>query len=120
MRRAEVYLVEMVQAAQRIASYIEGMSRTDFLADHKTRAAVVREIEIIGEAARQIPEGLRASHPEVRWAELARLRNLYIHAYHAVDYTLVWRTATATIPRVAAAVGSIALPDNTVSDSADQ
>jgi uncharacterized protein with HEPN domain len=116
MRRAETYLLDMVEAADRIEEYLAGMTMETFLADRKTMAAVVREVEIVGEAARQVPEDLRASNDGVGWAELARLRNLrnqYIYAYHGLDYRLVWRTATMTIPRSANLVKAMLAPSDT-------
>jgi uncharacterized protein with HEPN domain len=94
----------MVEAAERMDEYIAGMTLASFLSDSKTKAAVVREVEIIGEATRQVPEDIRTRNPDVPWTELARLRNLYIHAYHGLDYRLAWRTATMTIPRAINAV----------------
>ena len=84
--------------------YAKGMERADFLSNPMAKAAVVLEIEIMGEAAGRVPDEVRSAHGQVPWSELARLRNFYIHVYHGVDYTLVWRTATVTVPRVASAV----------------
>ena len=104
MRKPEAYLLDMVEAADRIGRYVADMDRVTFLASDMAKAAVVREVEIMGEAAGRIPERVRTAHPEVPWAEIARLRNFYIHIYHGLDYHLVWTTATATVPRIASAV----------------
>jgi len=104
MRPPETLLIDIVSAARRLASYVDGMTREQFLADDKTKAAVVREMEIIGEAANRLPTAYRAGHPEVPWRDLSRLRNLYIHAYDRINYDLVWVTATRTIPIVAGTV----------------
>jgi uncharacterized protein with HEPN domain len=107
MRKADAYLLDIVEAADRVASYVTGMQRADFMANEMAQAAVVREVEIMGEAAGHVADEVRAAHAEVPWAELARLRDFYIHVYHGIDYRLVWRTATVTIPRVAAAARAI-------------
>ena len=110
MRRPEAYLLDMVEAGERLASYIDGLTTQDFLANNMVRAAVVREIEIIGEASRNITPEHRAAHPEVPWAEVGRLRNLYIHAYHGIDYRRVWSTATRLIPRTVTALRPLLPP----------
>ncbi|MBM3496033.1 MAG: DUF86 domain-containing protein [Armatimonadetes bacterium] len=107
MRVPEAFLLDILAASERIASYIDGMTRSAFAGDAKTKAAVVREIEIIGEAANRLPAQYRDAHPEVPWMDLARLRNLYIHVYERVNYDRVWLTATRTIPRVADVVAKL-------------
>lgn len=89
MRRDEVSAEDIRNAARRVAEYIGGLSRADFLGDRKTRAAVVRELEIMGEAASRVSQGFRNAHPEVPWDRLVRLRSFYIHVYDAVDYGAV-------------------------------
>lgn len=111
MRSSDAFLLDIVEASARISEYTAGMSRADFMADRKTQAAVVREIEIIGEASRQLPEPFKQANAAVPWRELARLRNMYIHAYHGVDYGLVWQTAVRTMPTIAGAVGALLPPD---------
>lgn len=102
MRRDVTRLEDICNALHRVAAYIEGFSEEDFLADDKTRAAVVRELEIIGEAAGHISEAMRVDHPEIPWQRLIRLRNFYIHVYDAVNYSRVWETATRMLPRLEA------------------
>lgn len=110
MRGPEACLLDIVAACDRLASYIVGMTRRDFLADDKTKAAVVREIEIIGEAAGRIGAVYRTAHPEVPWTDLTRLRNLYIHVYDRNNYDRVWSTATRTVPAVATAARGLVPP----------
>jgi uncharacterized protein with HEPN domain len=89
MRSSDAFLLDIVEASARMADYTAGMSRADFMADRKTQAAVVREIEISGEASPQLPEPSKLANPDIPWRDLARLRNLYIHAYHGIDYGIV-------------------------------
>src|ERR1700674_5122925 len=90
MRRDEVPIEDIRNAARRALSYIEAMSRRAFLADNKTRAATLYEIAIMGEAASRVSEGCRADHPEMPWNRLIAHRNFYIHVYDAVNPDIVW------------------------------
>jgi uncharacterized protein with HEPN domain len=98
MRSDEDYLSDILIAAELIHSFIEGLSRDDFAKDLKTQAAVIREIEIIGEAARQCSDDLRSSHPAVPWPDVIGMRNVLAHAYHGVAVEEVWLAATRDVP----------------------
>ena len=105
------YLLDIKEAADRIAEYISGVERKDFL-DHKMmKAAVVREIEIIGEAAHRVSQAFKDAHLEIPGKDLAQLRNFYIHVYDRVKYEKVWTTAINKIPRIATAVASLLPPE---------
>ena len=67
------------------------MSFNDFIADDKTIDAVVRNFEIIGEAANRVPDNFKTDHPEIEWRRMTGLRNRIIHEYFGVDYTTVWK-----------------------------
>ena len=87
--RELILLLEDIQdAARKILNYTNGMLFEDFLADDKTIDAVVRNFEIIGEAARRVPENFKVDHPEIEWRGMAGLRNRIIHEYFGVDYKL--------------------------------
>lgn len=107
MRAREALLLDIVNAAKRLATYVEGITREQFLTDDKTKAASIREIEVIGEAANRLPSDYKAEHPEIPWSDLTRLRNLYIHVYERIKYDRVWLTITRTIPIVASTVADL-------------
>src|SRR5580658_9953730 len=98
MRRDDAHLFDIVEAADRIAEYISGTERSQFLDHNMMKAAVVREIEIIGEATHRITAAFKDNNPVVPWKDLERLRNFYIHVYDRVNYERVWVTAKNTIP----------------------
>lgn len=97
-RDPTVYLEDMLQAIANIESYIHGMSFEEFTNDRKTQDAVVRNLEVIGEAAKRIPDEMRKEHPGIAWRPAAAMRDFLIHDYPEVDVQAVWDTIKADIP----------------------
>lgn len=93
-----MYLEDLLLAMNRIAEYIEGLSITDFKKDYKTTDAVIRNFEIIGEAARNIPQEIKAKYHEVPWDEMYLLRNKVSHEYFGIDYEIIWDIASNYLP----------------------
>ena len=93
-----MYLEDLLIAMNRIAEYIEGMSFMEFKRDYKTVDAVIRNFEIIGEAAKNIPFELKEKHSEVPWAEMYLLRNKVSHEYFGIDYEIIWDVASNYLP----------------------
>jgi uncharacterized protein with HEPN domain len=93
-----MYLEDLLLAMNRIAEYIEGMSFMDFKRDYKTVDAVIRNFEIIGEAAKNTPSEIKEKHKEVPWAEMYLLRNKVSHEYFGIDYEIIWDVASYYLP----------------------
>ena len=92
------YLQDIYDAINDIATFIEGMTYEDFLKDKKTINAVIRSIEVIGEASKQLPKAVRDKNPSIPWKKMAGMRNKVIHEYFGVDIEIVWKTAKKQIP----------------------
>jgi uncharacterized protein with HEPN domain len=89
-RDYKVFLEDILEAIAKIRRYTGGLSLQTFTADAKTLDAVIRNLEIIGEAVKQIPEEIRSLRPEVEWKRVGRLRDILIHQYFGVDAQIVW------------------------------
>lgn len=103
MRRTPDYLRHMLEAVQRIAAYLDGFDRAAFEADTRTQDAVIRNLEVIGEAARNVQgydSAFVALHPEIPWALAYRTRNALSHGYAEIDLAIVWSTATRNLPEL--------------------
>jgi uncharacterized protein with HEPN domain len=97
-RDYKVYLEDILQAISRIREYTAGLSAAAFAVDAKTLDAVVRNLEVIGEAARALPEAIRSQHPEVDWKKTVGLRNILIHQYFGVDSEIIWDIIQNKLP----------------------
>lgn len=90
--------MDVMEACERLRSYIQDLSFEDFDADLKTQDAVIRMFEIIGEAVKSLPEEWREAEPEIPWRQIAGFRDVLSHAYFAVDASVVWAAATEKAP----------------------
>jgi uncharacterized protein with HEPN domain len=91
-------LEDMLDAARKAVGFTKDRSRKDLDEDEMLSLALVRLLEIIGEAARFVPEEIRNTHPKVPWREIASTRNRLIHGYFAVDLDVIWAIVKQDIP----------------------
>ncbi len=94
------YLAHIREAIKRTTLYTENMHYEDFLLDVKTQDAVVRNIEIIGEAVKNLSEELKNRHAEIQWKNLAGMRDKLIHHYFGVNFSIVWKVAKDELPDI--------------------
>jgi uncharacterized protein with HEPN domain len=104
-----VYLAHILERADRIETYVRD-GEGAFMRDTKTQDAVIRNVEVIGEAAKRVPAGYRATHPSVPWQLMAGFRDVLIHGYEGVDLGRVWVTATRDLTLVRKAILAILPP----------
>jgi uncharacterized protein with HEPN domain len=102
-RRTTEYLDHMLEAIRRINAYVAGLDRRGFESDTRTQDAIIRNLEVIGEAARNVQQhdpSFVATHSEVPWALAYRMRNALSHGYADIDLGTVWSTVQTNLPQV--------------------
>jgi len=101
------YLRHILVEADYLIGRSEGLSFEAFTADETLRRAFVRSLEIIGEAAKKVPDDFRATHSEVEWRAMAGMRDVLIHDYFGVDLELVWDVVRNRVPVLRSQIVSI-------------
>jgi len=101
------YLRHILLEADYLIAHSVGLSAEDFMANETLRRAFVRSMEIIGEAAKKVPDGFRAQYPAVEWRAMSGMRDRLIHDYFGVDYDLVWDVVRKRIPELRGQVALI-------------
>jgi uncharacterized protein with HEPN domain len=97
-RPIELLLNDMLDAIDRVEQYTQGMSFDTFSNDQKSIDAVVRNLEIIGEAANRLPDDFKERHSSVEWYKVVGLRNRIIHEYFGIDLQIIWQIVHADLP----------------------
>jgi len=96
-RDISVLLDDMLESVVTIRQYVHGVTEATFQADRMIQDAVIRRLEILGEAASQVPTDYCAQHPEIPWGAMTGMRNRLIHGYFLVDLAIVWRTVQTDV-----------------------
>lgn len=94
------YLQDMLEAIEKVAGFTCGTDEQRFRTDDKTVFAVVRALEILGEAAKNVPEDIRNRYPQVPWREIAGMRDKLTHEYFGVNLDVIWKAAQIELPRL--------------------
>ena len=99
-RPIDLLLSDILESIDRVPQYIKGLSFDAFSNDQKSIDAVVRNLEIIGEAANRLPDEFREKHPQVEWHKVVGLRNRIIHDYFGIDLEIIWQIIHANLPKL--------------------
>ena len=94
------YINDLMEACRDILSFTKGMSYSDFAGDKKTVNAVIRSLEVIGEATKNLPPSFRNKYPDVPWKQMAGMRDKLIHEYFGIDKQMVWQVVEKHIPDI--------------------
>lgn len=110
--RDDGYFLDMLLAARQIMDFASNLSRESFDESKLHQLAIVRLIEIIGEAAKNISDQTRNAHPEIEWANIIGMRNRIVHNYANVDLDIVWDVITIKAPELIQQLKAIVPPDD--------
>lgn len=107
MKRDRAYLQDILQAINDIKEFMEGIAEDDFYKNKEKQYAVLRALEIIGEATKNLSKGLRARYRKIPWRDIAGMRDKLIHQYFGVKLELVWKTITHNLPKLKRQIAEI-------------
>ena len=99
-RNITLYVKDILQNMLEAEEFLEGMSYEQFISDKRTLNAVLRSIEVIGEAAKNIPDEIRVKYPDIPWKEMAGMRDKVIHFYFGVDKEVIWFVIKDRVPTI--------------------
>lgn len=94
------YLQDIMDSINAVEEFVKGMEYVDFKKERKTLFAVIRGIEVIGEATKNIPRTIRSRYPEIPWNDMAGMRDKLIHEYFGVDIDVLWKTVQQDLPKL--------------------
>jgi uncharacterized protein with HEPN domain len=101
-REPQLLVDDIIDSASKIVDYTKGFTFDDFTKDSKTIDAVIRNFEIIGEAANRLPEEFKARYPDINWHRIRGFRNRIVHDYFGIDYSIVWLIKETFLPKMIA------------------
>ncbi len=107
MRNFVDYLEDMLAYAEKARSFVGEMTPASLQADEKTHLATIRAIEVVGEAARHIPQDFRDRFPAIPWRQIVGMRNILVHDYDGADPNIIHRTATANMSELIATLPDV-------------
>jgi uncharacterized protein with HEPN domain len=103
-RDARLYLEDILDCCRRIVEYTSGMTLDSLIKDERTFDAVIRNLEVMGEAVKNLPMELRNRHPQVDWRSIAGFRDIAIHAYPTIDDEVEWNIVQHEVPELSARI----------------
>jgi uncharacterized protein with HEPN domain len=106
-RRDTEYLGDIQEAARRIIGYISGLSYAQFLKDAKTQDAVIRNLQVIGEASKKLSAKLKHAYPRIPWKEMSGIMDKIVHDHFGINYDIVWNVSKNELPALLAEIEMI-------------
>ena len=97
-REANLFIDDILSSINAIEEFSKGMDKKDMISDRLKQSAIVREIEIIGEAVKNISEDIKAKYKEIEWRKIAGMRDVIIHSYFRIDLDAVWNVIKKDFP----------------------
>src|ERR1700741_3844559 len=97
-KNVKLFINDILEAIEKIEIYTQVMSYDQFIKDEKTKDAVIRNLEVIGEAAKNIPSTIKEKHPDINWKAISGMRDKLIHEYFGVSFPIVWETIKSDLP----------------------
>lgn len=107
VRRDSDYLDDMEHGIKKVLAHLEGLAKDEFMEDEWVQDATMRNIEIIGEAAKQLSEQTRALRPQLQWTKLMGMRDRLAHGYFAVNLDVIWNTVREDLPQLLSHVSAL-------------
>ena len=107
MRPDHLFLQDILAAADAIAHHIGGRDETTIASDRTTRAAVLHELAVIGEAAARVSQDVRDRSPDIPWRQIVGFRNIVVHEYFGLSWPIIWVTATIDVPELRSRIDTI-------------
>jgi uncharacterized protein with HEPN domain len=111
MWRDDAWLLDMLQACRKALHHAEGLTGERFVLSGLHQDAIIRQLTILGEAAKQVSPKFRAAHPEIPWRKIAGFRDVAVHGYFRVDPERVWRTVQGDLPRLVVLLERLVPPE---------
>ncbi|MBI5233183.1 MAG: DUF86 domain-containing protein [Deltaproteobacteria bacterium] len=112
MRHDSVYLLDILLMAKDAAGFVSGIDRNGFMSDRKCQLAVIRCLEVMGEAAKRVTSETRERLKDVPWSKMTKMRDLLIHAYSRVDLVEIWDTVINDLPPLIAILEKVVPPED--------
>ena len=93
-----IFLKHILESIEHIENYTKGLNEKDFMEFEEKQDAVIRRLEVLGEAVKNLPENFRKKYPEIAWNKAMATRNILIHHYFGIELDIVWDTVTQSLP----------------------
>ena len=106
-RHDRLYLYDIIECCDRVADYINGVREEDYQVNPMLQDALVRNIEVVGEAVKNLSQEITNAHPNIAWSQIARMRDKIAHHYFRINLDVVWKTATDDLPALRPQIASI-------------